>query len=240
MYFNDKEKWNKIERFLNQGKMNLFKLGKSKKDGKILSVYEVASGLDCNCICPNCEKDLVAAHGKKTDWYFRHHEQSDCNKGPETGILLLASTLFDKHHKIKLPQLGNITYQNPKISREISSYPLNISVDTEVGEITFDIIINPEENVEERKRFYKKTASKSFCIDFRNYDFKDREQFEEDLFENSTNKEVLYLNSNTSNASTTSSLSKKEKLKLTGIVAGLFTAGVSLGILAFRNKTAKK
>lgn len=88
--------------------MDLFKLGKDKDSGKIVEVSEVKSGLDCNCVCPNCGKDLVAAQGEKTEWYFRHYEQaSDCKTGPEKGIQELKLLLWEQLNTVMLQQKKN-------------------------------------------------------------------------------------------------------------------------------------
>lgn len=43
------------------------------KDTKILvDIQNVASGLDCNCICPSCKYPLTAKKGNINRWHFAH------------------------------------------------------------------------------------------------------------------------------------------------------------------------
>lgn len=45
----------------------------AEKDGIIVHVDDVCKGLNCGCICPNCQEPLMAKHGKKREHHFAHH-----------------------------------------------------------------------------------------------------------------------------------------------------------------------
>lgn len=44
-----------------------------ERDGLLYQADEVANGLGCQCVCPECQRALVAANeGTKVLPYFRH------------------------------------------------------------------------------------------------------------------------------------------------------------------------
>jgi hypothetical protein len=72
------------------------------KDGKHVDVRTVANGLGCGCVCPTCERPLVAAQGEQRK-YFRHHRRSDCESGHETGVHGLAKELLAESLSLFIP-----------------------------------------------------------------------------------------------------------------------------------------
>ncbi len=50
------------------------------KDGDIVYVDNVANGLACGCICPNCETELVAYNNPKNKNanHFQHLSKTKC------------------------------------------------------------------------------------------------------------------------------------------------------------------
>ena len=57
-----------------------------KDSGTEKHISEVPSGLECNCICPWCRKELIAKHSSKdpSDYkkafsdHFAHHHDNEC------------------------------------------------------------------------------------------------------------------------------------------------------------------
>lgn len=59
------------------------------KNGILVGVSEVDSGLACDCICPSCHRKL---QGKKVSHYFSHDPSEDteiCKSAFETAIWLI-------------------------------------------------------------------------------------------------------------------------------------------------------
>lgn len=90
--------------------------GVLRTDGKIISIKDVPdhmSGLACNCICPNCRKELQACslHGKVRP-YFRHNNDSKTgdrtlcnpNQANETALHQLAKQIIKEEKKLFVPQ----------------------------------------------------------------------------------------------------------------------------------------
>lgn len=75
------------------------------KKNKLVHVSEVQSGLKCECICPSCNKPLVAHKGKIKIHHFKHYEVCNCQGSIETSIHLAAKKLFLTKKEVLLPDL---------------------------------------------------------------------------------------------------------------------------------------
>lgn len=218
--------------------MDLFKLGKDKDTGKILEITEVEGGLDCNCVCPNCDKDLVAAQGAKTEWYFRHYESTNCDAGPEKGIQALAKEILGSNSRIKLPSIGVIKYENIEADKKpgFLSFSPDFLVKTKGEYLYFKIKINNEQSYNDEE--YNELGDNSIEIDLTDYVFTSKKDFRKDLLNNTDYKRIMVW--------------EKETPKRCGgrmiipTVLGLLGAGVALGALALseniknENKTSEK
>lgn len=49
------------------------------KDGALVHIDSVESGLACGCVCPVCSSQLLARKGKKNIHHFSHNGDSNCN-----------------------------------------------------------------------------------------------------------------------------------------------------------------
>jgi competence CoiA-like predicted nuclease len=75
---------------------NLLKL--AFRNNEIVSIEEVASGISCNCFCPQCNQPLVAKNqGKRKAYHFAHIANYKCQGAVESAIHFLAKKiLFEK------------------------------------------------------------------------------------------------------------------------------------------------
>lgn len=80
------------------------------KNGDLVHISEVESGLNCNCICPSCKKKLEAHKGivPLKVHHFKHHEFCNCISGHETSIHLAAKKLISEKKEVLLPNLYNL------------------------------------------------------------------------------------------------------------------------------------
>ena len=68
------------------------------KDGAWIHISQVENGLKANCICPCCNKSLLAKKGTKVTHHFAHYKKADCQ--PETVLHFIAKNfLFQKIKK---------------------------------------------------------------------------------------------------------------------------------------------
>ena len=75
------------------------------KDGKILHISQVEQGLNCGCICPNCQHPLIARKGSKTTHHFAHYKGKECEKALETALHIAAKEILSRYKRIILPRI---------------------------------------------------------------------------------------------------------------------------------------
>ena len=77
------------------------------RDGKAIHIDEISpdrNGLDCGCVCPECERRLIAyTKGKKQRPHFRHETDCDCTGARESALHLLAKQIIEESREIMLP-----------------------------------------------------------------------------------------------------------------------------------------
>lgn len=74
-----------------------------ERDGQLFQADEVANGLGCGCVCPECQRALVAANeGTKVLPYFRHQQRA-CEGGHAAGVRRKAIELIVAERQLQLP-----------------------------------------------------------------------------------------------------------------------------------------
>lgn len=92
---------------------------------QIKSIYEVQTGIKCNCYCPVCNNALIAKNkdkypnqelklGEKTA-HFAHSNGSDCPNAGETMLHLIAKEVLKDLKTLLLP---SITYNGIKLKEQ--------------------------------------------------------------------------------------------------------------------------
>jgi len=105
------------------------------KDGVMVGIAEVQSGLACGCICPSCYRKLQANKGMKVAHYFSHDpskESVPCESAFETSIHLMAKQIISEEGLAKFPRLEAKATQKDE----------NGQSHEEAGVVTEEIIIN--------------------------------------------------------------------------------------------------
>ena len=74
------------------------------KENKIVSIHDVANGLDCGCFCPKCKGHLIARNkGKIKQPHFAHSNKDNCIGSVESAIHLLAKEIFFEERQLFIP-----------------------------------------------------------------------------------------------------------------------------------------
>ncbi|MBW3139563.1 hypothetical protein KUV56_08550 [Ferrimonas balearica] len=140
------------------------------KDGVLVHIGEVDSGLACNCHCPHCQSALIARKGDIRAHHFAHHSSTDCGAGPETALHMMAKEVIDSKRQLMLPaqsltlkddRLPNLTLvrftapqvtelSSVEIESATSDYRPDLSVVTQEGE-PLDIEIKVTHEVDDLK-----------------------------------------------------------------------------------------
>ena len=115
------------------------------KEGSIVSISDVESGLKCGCICPACGKPLIARKGAKRQHHFAHHSGENCAYGYETSLHLAAKDILSKAKKMTIPPVfvhfpnsnkgDEIIYDAKEIEIE------NIELEKTLGNIIPDVVV---------------------------------------------------------------------------------------------------
>jgi hypothetical protein len=75
------------------------------RNGELVHITEVVSGLACRCYCAACGAMLVAKKGDKNTHHFAHHIDQACADGFETVLHYAAKQVLQESLEIVLPKL---------------------------------------------------------------------------------------------------------------------------------------
>ena len=112
------------------------------RNGDAVRISDVASGLGCNCICPECKAPLIAKKGDIRQHHFAHNADTDCTGGVESSLHLLAKKVLSAQQSIVLPRY------ELRFRDEWGSFPqhkfrvTSARVETKIGEIVPDVLID--------------------------------------------------------------------------------------------------
>lgn len=76
------------------------------KSGNEVSIFDVNSGLACNCTCIDCGKPLIAHQGSKKAWHFQHESYKGCTSAEETSLHKLAKLALSDMKEMVLPPVS--------------------------------------------------------------------------------------------------------------------------------------
>ena len=82
----------------------------AERNGKIVSINNVPSGKNCNCICTKCKAPLVAKKGYIKEHHFAHLVDSNCKGESEFHIQAKEQICRDKFIWLPTPKLISIPW----------------------------------------------------------------------------------------------------------------------------------
>lgn len=74
------------------------------QDQRMVDPTEVTKGQSCGCICPGCEKKLIAKQGKINEWHFAHESGAECASGVESALHRMAKQMIIERAQIWVPE----------------------------------------------------------------------------------------------------------------------------------------
>ncbi len=83
------------------------------RDGHLVHIGEVASGLNSNCVCPACGTALVARKGLHNRHHFAHYTRQECPFALETVLHHLAKQVLLTESFIQVPSISLPRQQKP-------------------------------------------------------------------------------------------------------------------------------
>jgi ssDNA-binding Zn-finger/Zn-ribbon topoisomerase 1 len=176
------------------------------KNGKLININQVGSGMSCGCLCPACGGSLIARRGKYKS-YFIHDKNRKCEIGNEVAIQMIAKKIIDKYGFIEIPKLewkiDEYQSRMPKVIKEeqkISIHttklgnPFNtdcvcVIADTEIGEMIIEICTKRNNNNGNQIKYGNISVLK---IDISKVVPLTMEEFENILIKDVTRKEWIY------------------------------------------------
>lgn len=124
------------EKFMN----SKYKIPFGLKNGILYEPSQVERGKLCNCICPSCNKPLIAKKGDKNKHHFAHAINHSCQTGKETAIHLAAKQIILQKKAVYLP---SIEIENKLINYGIVTFD-EIILETAIPGETTEFLIIPD------------------------------------------------------------------------------------------------
>lgn len=124
------------------------------KNGEIVSIDDIESGIACNCTCPACKEPLIAKKGSEKQHHFAHYDSEDCGKGLETIIHKLSKELFLKSKSFTTPELKlqnsdivifaptQIPIDNVKLEHRLDDIIPDIIIESKGKELLVEITVS--------------------------------------------------------------------------------------------------
>lgn len=100
------------------------------QEGRLVHIENVPSGLECNCVCPECGAKLIARKGKTRQKHFAHANGTDCAGARMTALHMLAQQIIQEEKKIRTPHFKEYFEDKSKII-EFSSVGLEVRFKTQ-------------------------------------------------------------------------------------------------------------
>lgn len=97
---------------------------------KLVYINDVSNGLECNCICPECEQPLIAKNaGNIREHHFAHKGDAECLSGYQTMIHLLAKEIIIENKILHFFPIAGKPIVARQIASEVHLSDLNIIPD---------------------------------------------------------------------------------------------------------------
>lgn len=165
------------------------------KEGKIVSIEQVESGLKCDCYCPACNGRLITRKGLEKQHHFAHYDSEDCGKGTETVIHKLSKEIISKSKTFKTPAL-KLRNSDITIYEEVEIPIDNVKLEYRLDDIIPDIIIESKG----KELLVEITVTHELCFPktrtIEEKGFATIEIFAKDLYTRLYNDGDLFLNDN--------------------------------------------
>ncbi|MDD5581274.1 MAG: competence protein CoiA family protein [Methylobacter sp.] len=90
------------------------------REGEVIHISEVKSGILQNCLCPKCGTLLIAKKGDIRKHHFAHYNYENCQGAQETALHLLAKDILYQEKCVCLPHLPGTPATNIKSFDQVS------------------------------------------------------------------------------------------------------------------------
>lgn len=130
--------------------------GYGLRDGKLLFIGDIPSGLACGCMCAHCGKLLVAKKGSVRRHHFAHFEVTNCQGAAESALHILAKELLAEMDTFTVPPYDFVRQRKTRLGVPVrhqalvadgEQFPIRrVRVEEHEGDFIPDIIIESDAN----------------------------------------------------------------------------------------------
>ena len=111
-------------------------------DGRRADVKDVANGLQCRCVCFECEQPVIAKQGPKLRWHFSHHAPTNCRPTPESELHFFAKSLLAEKLWLWIPEVRANAGNRTKCISERRIYGFSeVKVEKADGNVRPDLLL---------------------------------------------------------------------------------------------------
>lgn len=109
-----------------------------------VDVHTVESGKNCGCICPSCKVPLIAAHGEKNAWHFRHlssqfdYLKNECELSFFVSVRMMAKQILEESLVIQTPNYSKKLSFSNETFQSVKSYEITGQRKIELERIKLD------------------------------------------------------------------------------------------------------
>lgn len=175
------------------------------KDDEIVSIDDVERGLECGCVCPACKEKLIAKKGDERVHHFAHASGTECERGYETSLHLMAKEILSKASKMWLPAIyiverevfpaKEITIETVELEKRVDDIIPDIVVHTNEGDFIVEIYVTHRVDDDKLQKI-KKIDMSAIEINLSELDEPiSKDNFKSLLMRNSKHKYWLYCKS---------------------------------------------
>lgn len=115
------------------------------KDGELIHISQVESGLVCDCVCPSCSATLVAKKGEEVEHHFSHYAADACSTALETALHLAAKEVLKAANRIALPAVivdFSSGFREIELAESKAYQFDSVRAEKKIGEIIPDLILD--------------------------------------------------------------------------------------------------
>ena len=138
-------------------------IGKSIATGLPVHIQEAPSGLQCHCVCYDCNDILEAVHSPE-NCHFSHYSIQNCPGNNEKGLHEFAKKVLVENRFVMLAN-RTIDYINPRTERQIATFFTDVSATHSGRDLHFEIVVQQNFLNKIREIYYKSNNINFIRID---------------------------------------------------------------------------
>ena len=158
---------------------------------EFIHIDNAQNGLNCGCVCKQCDEPLEARQGQVRDWHFKHHINVNCTGSQETALHELAKQILVRNGSIEIPKYGRISYSEAFAEKKLEQIRPDVSAIYNNQPIYFEVFVSNAVDLGKEK-FFKMGKHRSLEIDLSGCTTSSFKEIEELVIDKTNNKKVFF------------------------------------------------